>query len=324
MMIDLKRFAVVTSGGDAPGMNAAVRAVVRSAVAEKLEVIGFERGYAGLLSDQAVPLDARSVGGIIHQGGTFLKSSRAEAMKTSKGIRQAVNVLNKRSVNGLIVIGGNGSFMGAYKIHNASEIPVIGIPASIDNDLAGTDTTIGFDTAVNTALEAVDKIRDTATSHERVFVVEVMGRHRGFIALEVGISAGAEVILIPEIKHKVSEVCKRLIESYNRGKKSSIIVMAEGAGDHMKLAKSIRETTGFEVRLTSLGHVQRGGAPTSYSRYLASRMGNASIRFLLEGKKRDMTGIKCGVIVPVDLEYACTAEKELNKHLYDLALKLST
>jgi len=323
MMVCLKRIAVVTSGGDAPGMNATVRAAVRSAVAENLEVLGFERGYAGLLSDQATFLDARSVGGIIHLGGTFLKTSRADSMKTIEGVRQAVEVLNRRRVDGLIVVGGNGSFRGAVKIYAESGIPVIGIPASIDNDLAGTDTTIGFDTAVNTALDAVDKIRDTATSHDRVFVVEVMGRDRGFIALEVGISAGAEVILIPEMKYNIHDVCKELKESHRRGKKSGIIVMAEGAGNCMKIADAIKKTTGFNVRLTSLGHVQRGGAPTSYSRLLASRMGAASIRFILEGKERVMTGVNCGIIVPVDLEYACTEEKEIDNKLYSLALRLA-
>ena len=316
--------AIATTGGDAPGMNAAVRAAVRTAVAENIKVIGFERGYAGLLANEYRFLDARSVGGIIHLGGTFLKTSRAEAMRTKEGISRAVEVLKEHRVDGLIVIGGNGSFRAACKLHEEGGIPVIGIPASIDNDLAGTDTTIGFDTAVNTTLEAVDKIRDTATSHERVFVVEVMGRDRGFIALEVGIAAGAEVILIPEIKYDIKAVCRRLVESHRRGKKSGIIVMAEGAGDCMKVADAIEECTGFEVRLTRLGHIQRGGAPTAYSRLLACEMGSASVRFLVEGRKRDMTGIQGGNIVPVDLEYACTAEKPIDKRLYELALMLST
>ncbi|MEM2901362.1 MAG: 6-phosphofructokinase [Candidatus Bathyarchaeia archaeon] len=320
----MRKIAVVTSGGDAPGMNAAVRAVVRSAVAEGLEVIGFERGYDGLLSDMAVPLDARSVGGIIHLGGTFLKTSRSEAMKTDEGVRRAVAVLNRRGVDGLVVIGGNGSFRGACKIYAESGLPIIGIPASIDNDLAGTDTTIGFDTAINTALEAIDKIRDTATSHERVFVVEVMGRDRGFIALEVGVAAGAEVILIPEIKYDVQSVCERLIESHRMGKKSGIVVMAEGAGNCMEIAEALKEKAGFEVRLTRLGHIQRGGAPTAFSRLLASKMGAASVQFMLDGKTRVMTAINCGLIVPVDLEYACTVDKEIDRDLYNLALKLAT
>lgn len=316
--------AVATTGGDAPGMNAAVRAAVRAAAAEGVKVIGFERGYAGLLADEYRFLDARSVGGIIHLGGTFLKTSRAEAMRTKEGVSRAAEVLKGHRVDGLIVIGGNGSFRAACKLYEEGGIPVVGIPATIDNDLAGTDTTIGFDTAVNTALEAVDKIRDTATSHERVFVVEVMGRNRGFIALEVGVAAGAEVILIPEIRYDIGMVCRRLMESHRKGKRSGIIIMAEGAGDCMKVAEAVEENTGFEVRLTRLGHIQRGGPPTAYSRLLACRMGAASIEFLLEGKRRDMTGVRGGEIVPVDLEYACTVEKPIDERLYRLAQMLST
>ncbi|MEM2122098.1 MAG: 6-phosphofructokinase [Candidatus Bathyarchaeia archaeon] len=316
--------AVATTGGDAPGMNAAVRAAVRAASAENIRVIGFERGYAGILAGEYRFLDARSVGGIIHLGGTFLKTSRAEAMRTKEGISRATDVLKEHRIDGLIVIGGNGSFKAACKLYEESGIPVIGIPATIDNDLAGTDTTIGFDTAVNTALEAVDKIRDTATSHERVFVVEVMGRDRGFIALEVGVAAGAEIILIPEISYDIQKICRRLLDSHRKGKKSGIIVMAEGAGDCMKVAEKVEEYTGFEVRLTRLGHIQRGGSPTAYSRLLACKMGAASVEFLLEGKRKDMTGIQRGEIVPVDLEYACTAEKPIDERLYKLAQTLST
>ncbi|MEM3607908.1 MAG: 6-phosphofructokinase [Candidatus Bathyarchaeia archaeon] len=316
--------AIATTGGDAPGMNAAIRAAVRVAAAENIDVIGFERGYAGILADEYRFLDARSVGGIIHLGGTFLKTSRAEAMRTKEGISRAAEVLKGHRVDGLIVIGGNGSFRAACKLHGESGVPVIGIPATIDNDLAGTDTTIGFDTAVNTALEALDKIRDTATSHERVFVVEVMGRDRGFIALEVGVAAGAEIILIPEIGYDIEGVCRRLLESHRKGKRSGIIVMAEGAGDCTRVAEAVEDYTGFEVRLTRLGHIQRGGSPTAYSRLLACRMGAASVGFLLEGRRRDMTGIQRGEIVPVDLEYACTVEKPIDERLYKLALTLST
>ncbi len=315
---------IATTGGDAPGMNAAVRAAVRTAVARNLKVIGFERGYAGILANESLFLDARTVSGIVHLGGTFLKTARADEMNTKEGISKASEVLKENGVDGLIVIGGNGSMRAACKLHEASGVPVIGIPATIDNDLADTDTTIGFDTAVNTALEALDKIRDTATSHERVFVVEVMGRNRGFVALEVGIGAGAEVILVPEIEYEIDDICERLVESRRRGKKSAIIVMAEGAGDSTDIAQSIKEKTGLEVRLTRLGHVQRGGHPTACSRLLACEMGAASIEFLLDGKRRDMTGIQRGRIVPVDLEYASTAEKPLDERLYKLALALAT
>ena len=305
-------------------MNAAVRAIVRTAVANGLRVVGFERGYAGILNNESRFLDARSVGGIIHLGGTLLKTARADEMKTPEGISKATKVLTQNRVEGLVVIGGNGSMRAACQLHQASGIPIVGIPATIDNDLAGTDTTIGFDTAVNTGLEALDKIRDTATSHERVFVVEVMGRNRGFVALEVGIGAGAEVILVPEIKYDIDKICQRLIESHRLGKRSAIVVMAEGAGDSTDVAQAIRERAGFDVRLTRLGHVQRGGHPTAQSRLLACEMGAASVEFLLDGKKRHMTGIQGGRIVPVDLEYASTVEKPIDERLYKLALALAS
>jgi 6-phosphofructokinase 1 len=212
----------------------------------------------------------------------------------------------------------------ACQLHQASGIPIVGIPATIDNDLAGTDTTIGFDTAVNTGLDALDKIRDTATSHERVFVVEVMGRNRGFVALEVGIGAGAEVILVPEIKYDIDKICQRLVESHRLGKRSAIVVMAEGAGDSTDVAQAIRERAGFEVRLTRLGHIQRGGHPTAQSRLLACEMGAASVEFLLDDKKKHMTGIQGDRIVPVDLEYASTVEKPIDERLYKLAIALAT
>ena len=315
---------IATTGGDAPGMNAAVRATVRTATANGLRVIGFERGYAGILANESRFLDARSVGGIVHLGGTLLKTARADEMKTPEGISKATRVLTQNRVEGLVVIGGNGSMRAACRLHETSGIPIVGIPATIDNDLAGTDTTIGFDTAVNTGLDALDKIRDTATSHERVFVVEVMGRNRGFVALEVGIGAGAEVILVPEIKYDIDKICQRLVESHRLGKRSAIVVMAEGAGDSTQVAQAIRERAGFEVRLTRLGHVQRGGHPTAQSRLLACEMGAASVQLLLDGKNKHMTGIQGGRIVPVDLEYASTVEKPMDERLYRLALMLAT
>jgi 6-phosphofructokinase 1 len=315
---------IATTGGDAPGMNAALRAAVRTAAANGLRVVGFERGYAGILANESRPLDARAVGGIIHLGGTFLRTARADEMRTTEGMVQAVKVLRQNRLEGLVVVGGNGSMRAACQLHEASGIPIVGIPATIDNDLAGTDTTIGFDTAVNTGLEALDKIRDTATSHERVFVVEVMGRNRGFVALEVGIGAGAEVILVPEIEYDINRVCQSLVESNRHGKKSAIIVMAEGAGDSAEVTQAIKEKTAFEVRLTRLGHVQRGGHPTGQSRLVACEMGTASIQFLLDGKKKQMTGIQSSRIVPVDLEYASTVEKPIDERLYKLALALAT
>jgi len=320
----LNLIGIATTGGDAPGMNAAVRATVRTATANGLIVIGFERGYAGILANESRFLDARAVGGIVHLGGTFLKTARADEMKTPEGISKATEVLKQNRVEGLVVIGGNGSMRAACQLHEASGIPIVGIPATIDNDLAGTDTTIGFDTAVNTGLDALDKIRDTATSHERVFVVEVMGRNRGFVALEVGIGAGAEVILVPEIKYDIDKICQRLVESHRLGKRSAIVVMAEGAGDSTDVAQAIRERAGFEVRLTRLGHIQRGGHPTAQSRLLACEMGAASVEFLLDDKKKHMTGIQGDRIVPVDLEYASTVEKSIDERLYKLAIALAT
>lgn len=319
----MKSIAISTTGGDAPGMNAAIRAAIRTAVAENFKVIGFERGYAGILDNDYRILNARNVGGIIHLGGTILKTSRSEEMKTEKGISKASNVLKDNDVEGLVVIGGNGSFRGALEINKISGIPVIGIPATIDNDVAGTDTTIGFDTAVNTALEAIDKIRDTATSHQRIFVVEVMGRDRGFLALEVGIGAGAEVILLPEISYNLKEICSKLVESHGKGKKSGIVVMAEGAGDYVNITEKIKNDTKFELRPIRLGHVQRGGNPTAYSRLLACKMGAASIKFLLDGKTKEMAAIQRNNIVPIDLEYAVKADKRIDERIYHLALKLA-
>jgi 6-phosphofructokinase 1 len=322
------RLGLATTGGDAPGMNAAIRAVVRTAVSKNIEILGFERGYAGILDNDYELLDARKVGGIMHLGGTFLKTSRAELMKSDEGITKTSKILKNNKLDGLIVIGGDGSFNAASRIHKASQIPVIGIPATIDNDVAETDTTIGFDTAINTALDAVDKIRDTATSHERVFIVEVMGRNRGFLALAVGLASGAEVILIPEVGCNPERVCAKLAESNRKGKKSGIIIMAEGLADclshtGLNLKDVIEEKLGFEVRITRLGHMQRGGKPSAFSRMLACKMGAASIEFLLNGKKSDMTAIQGQEIVPVDLEHVCTTEKLLDKRVYEQALALS-
>lgn len=317
------RIGVSTSGGDAPGMNAAIRAVVRYAIPRGLEVMGIKRGYSGLISNQIVPLDLRSVGGIIYWGGTFLKSARCPEFKTPEGIKKGVEVLKENKIDGLIVIGGDGSFKGAMELSKISDVPIIGIPATIDNDVAGTDTTIGFDTAVNTALDAVDKIRDTALSHERVFVVEVMGRNRGFLALEVGLTGGAGVILVPEIKFSLDNVCKRLRSYEERGKATTIIVAAEGIGDTSAVADYIEKNTKFEVRFSKLGHIQRGGSPTARSRLLASLFGAKAVELLLEGAKNKMVGLKGRNIVSVDFDYACNARKPLDKKLYKLAEDLA-
>jgi 6-phosphofructokinase 1 len=286
----MRRIGVVTAGGDAPGMNAAIRSVVRTAIFHGLEVIGIERGYAGLIEGQIRPLGARSVSGIINLGGTILRTARCEEIKAQQGLQKVANTLKTNEIEGLIVIGGDGSFRGAGELHQATGLPVVGVPATIDNDVAGTDTTIGFDTAVNTALFAIDRIRDTATSHERVFVVEVMGRKRGFLALEIGLAGGAEFILVPEIEYKVQDICRKLkmgrsegktseiiIMAEGEGKTSEIIIMAEGAGNSSNIAEQARRETGCDVRLTVLGHVQRGGSPSARSRILANRFGSYAV-----------------------------------------------
>lgn len=319
----MQRIGVVTAGGDAPGMNAAIRSIVRTAIFNGLEVAGVERGYAGLMEGQIHSLDIRSVSGIINRGGTILKTTRCEEMKTSQGIQKAAQALKAYKIDGLIVIGGDGSFRGASELYQASKVPVIGVPATIDNDVAGTDTTIGFDTAVNTALFTIDRIRDTATSHERVFVVEVMGRKRGFLALAVGFAEGAEFILVPEIKFNLGSIYEKLEHGRERGKTSEIIVMAEGAGNSSLIAEQMRKKIGYDVRLTILGHALRGGPPTAMSRILANQFGVYAVDLLLKGAEKNMIGIKGQQMVSVDLDDSWKRRKNLNKHLYRFAEILS-
>ncbi len=319
----MKRIGVVTAGGDAPGMNAAIRAIVRSAVYNGLEIVGIERGYAGLLEGKYRILDRRAVSGIINLGGTILRTIRCKEIRTDEGIEKAAEFLKSIKIEGLIAIGGDGTFRGASRLYRASGIPMVGVPATIDNDVSGTDTTIGFDTAVNTALNAIDKIRDTATSHERIFIVEVMGRQRGFLALEVGLAGGAEIILIPEIKLDLDKVCKRIRRDREEGKVSEIVVMAEGAGDSRLLTEYIAKETGYNVRLAVLGHIQRGGAPTARSRILACEFGHKAVELLLTGEKKRMVGIRGKEITSVDLDYSWMAEKKIDLERYKLAEILS-
>jgi 6-phosphofructokinase 1 len=319
----MRRIGVVTAGGDAPGMNAAIRSIVRSAAYNGLEVVGVERGYAGLLEAKYRMLDRRSVSGIINLGGTILRTIRCEEIKTDEGIEKASEFLKSIKVDGLIVIGGDGSFRGASRLYRASGIPMIGVPATIDNDVSGTDTTIGFDTAVNTALDAIDKIRDTATSHERIFIVEVMGRRRGFLALETGLAGGAEIILIPEVKFDLSDVCRRIKRDREEGKISEIIVMAEGAGDSRLVRDYIAKETGYNVRLAVLGHIQRGGAPTARSRILACEFGYRAVELLLTGESKRMVGVKGSEITSVDLDYSWMVEKEIDLSRLKIAEILS-
>ncbi|RLG98594.1 6-phosphofructokinase [Candidatus Bathyarchaeota archaeon] len=319
----MKRIAVVTSGGDAPGMNAAIRAIVRTAYPKGLKIFGFRRGFEGLINDNKVKLDPRSVGGIIHLGGTMLHTARCPEFKRKKGLLKAARTLKKNRIDGLIVVGGNGSFKGAYELSKNCDTAIIGIPATIDNDVYGTDETIGFDTAVNTAVSLIDKIRDTAVSHERAFIVEVMGRKRGFLALEVGLTVGAESILVPEIEVDMEKICERIIENIKKGKRSNIIVAAEGVNITRKLARIIEKKTKCEVRITVLGHVQRGGHPTARSRMLACLFGEKAVNMLLEGERNKITAIQNGKITTADLKESFTKEKPLNLKSLKLAEELS-
>jgi 6-phosphofructokinase 1 len=319
---NMKKIGVLTSGGDAPGMNAAIRAVVRSAIYNGLEVVGIRRGYSGLIAGDIMPMELGSVADIIHRGGTMLFTARCEEFKTKEGQDKALQVIEEHGIDGLVVIGGDGSFRGA-KVLSDRGVPTIGIPGTIDNDIPCTDYTIGFDTAVNTVIEAIDKIRDTATSHERNYVIEVMGRNAGDIALWAGVAGGAESVLIPEAKYDVKEIIEKLERGAARGKKHSIILVAEGAGKAFAISEVIRELTGKETRVTVLGHIQRGGSPTAFDRILASRMGSYAVELLLQGQKAQMVGIQGNRIVATDITKALETPRCPEMSLYDLAGVLS-
>lgn len=314
----MKRIGVLTSGGDAPGMNAAIRAVVRSAIFNGVEVYGIKRGYTGLLAKDYAEMSLRSVGDIIHRGGTILRTARSEEFKTKEGIEKALKNIEELGLEGLVVIGGDGSFRGALELGKRG-VPVIGIPGTIDNDIPCTDYTIGFDTAVNTVVEAVNKIRDTATSHERTFIIEVMGRESGYIALYSGLACGAETILIPEKPYTMKDLCDKIMNGYKRGKLHSIIILAEGAGNAYEVRDKIKEITGLESRIIVLGHLQRGGTPTAFDRIVASKMGGKAVELLLEGISGKMVGWVKGEIVVVDLEKVFSTKKPFDDELYELA-----
>lgn len=320
----MKKIGIVTSGGDAPGMNAAIRAVVRIAYSRNFRVLGFERGWEGLLTNTFKPLTPRSVGGIIQLGGTILHTSRCPQFRTREGIKKVAKTLALNNVEGFIVIGGNGSFKGALELSKETDTLIVGVPATIDNDVFGTDETIGFDTAVNTAVNEIDKIRDTAVSHERIFIVEVMGRTRGFLASTVGLTVGAEVILVPEVKYEKESIFKTVKENSVKGKRSGIIVAAEGIGDTRKLAREIEENTEAEVRLSILGYAQRGGNPTGRSRLLASLFANKAVELLSEEQGNRIVGLQDGRITSIELEKSCKTEKPLDLNLLKLANILAT
>ncbi|MDP4120053.1 MAG: 6-phosphofructokinase [Bacillota bacterium] len=323
MNLENKSIAVLTSGGDAPGMNAAIRAVVRTAIAKDFRVIGVHRGYNGLLNKDIFEMNLRSVSDIIHRGGTVLYTARSEEYNSPEGVRKAAENCRELNISGVVVIGGDGSFRGARDLTNEG-IPCVCLPGTIDNDIACSDYTIGFDTAMNTAMEMVDKIRDTAQSHDRCSVVEVMGRRCGDLALETGIAVGATSIIVPEMPFDIDKsIIARIKETQNSGKKHFIIIVAEGVGGVDKMAEYIQKTTGIESRATVLGHVQRGGSPTLRDRTVASMMGHKAIELLVDGLSNRVIALKDGKVVDYDITEALSMKREFNQKLYQIALDIS-
>jgi 6-phosphofructokinase 1 len=298
-------------------MNAAIRAVARTAIYNGMEVIGFRRGYEGLLEGDVIPLTVSSVGGIIHRGGTILRTARSERFVKPEGVREGLQKLREYDIDALVVIGGDGSFRGAYDLHKLG-YPVVGIPGTIDNDMAGTDCTIGFDTACNTALQCIEKLRDTASSHERLFLVEVMGRHAGFLALEAAVAAGAEYVLVPERKFDMDELCKKLHYAHERGKSHTLIIVAEGVMPVSDLSAQLKDTAGYDARIIVLGHIQRGGSPSSFDAVLASRLGGGAIDALLHGEFGVMVGRIAGNIVTTPIQNAWEKSKNLDEGMMSL------
>jgi 6-phosphofructokinase len=322
----MNKIAVLTSGGDAPGMNAAVRAVVRTGIERGFETFGVRRGYAGLIDGDICPLTARDVGGIVQQGGTFLGSARSHEFTTSAGRQRALSNVTQHGIGALVIIGGNGSQQGAFALSEMG-LPVVGIASTIDNDLCGSDITLGVDTALNIALEAIDRLKVTASSHQRALLVEVMGRHCGYLALMAGIAGGAEDIVIPEQELDPETIARDLHEAYARGKRHALVVVAEGAKYNAeKLLEYFRahgDRLGFEMRTTILGHVQRGGIPTAFDRLLATRFGNAATELLAEGKHGVLVGLINGEVKTTPLAEVVSSRKELDLSMLDLAKILS-
>ncbi|HLS23284.1 MAG TPA: 6-phosphofructokinase [Pseudogracilibacillus sp.] len=316
------KIGVLTSGGDAPGMNAAIRAVVRKGIAKGYEVYGIYYGYEGLIKGTIKPMEVGTVGDIIHRGGTFLYSARSEAFRTKEGQRQAVEQLTKHGIEYVVVIGGDGSIRGAQALMEHG-IYVVGVPATIDNDIYGIDYTIGFDTALNTVIESVDKIRDTATSHERTYVVEVMGRDAGDLALYAGLAAGAESIIIPEKETPFEDVIERLNNARKRGKKHSIIILAEGVGDGTVYARKIERKTGDETRVTVLGHIQRGGSPSARDRVLASTLGGMAVDLIEQKKNGQIVGYRNNKLIAQPIETVLQESHSINEAMYTLSKDLS-
>ena len=318
----MKRIGVLTSGGDSPGMNPAIRAVVRKAIYHNLEVYGIYGGYTGLISGNIKKLELGSVGDIIQRGGTMLQSARCPEFKTKEGQQKGIEQLKAHGIEGLVVIGGDGSYRGA-KALTEQGYPCVGVPGTIDNDIPGTELTIGFDTALNTVIDSLDKIRDTATSHERTFVIEVMGRNAGDLALWAGLAGGAETILIPEEGYDMDDIVDKLRKGNERGKKHSIIVVAEGVCSGVEFGKQVEKATNFDTRVSVLGHIQRGGSPTAADRVLASRLGARAVELLIEGKGGRAVGIEKNQLVDYDIIEALGREHTLDLDLYKLSMELS-
>jgi len=325
-MSKIKKIAVLTSGGDAPGMNAAIRAVVRGAIYHDLEVMGIVKGYYGMIHDDFIPMESSSVSNILQNGGTILKSARSEEFRTEEGRKMGYDNLKKHDIDGLVVIGGDGTFTGARIFSQEYDIPIIGVPGTIDNDLFGTDSTIGYDTALNTVVEAVDKIRDTATAHSRLFFIEVMGRDAGFLALRSGVASGAEAVLVPEVDTDFTKLNAFLENKYKKEKSSSIVLVAEGEkmGSTIDIANRVgKEHPEYDVRVTILGHLQRGGSPTVYDRVLASQLGVAAVDALLDDQKSIMVGLVNKEIVHIPFNQTLKNKKPLNPRLLRLIEVLS-
>lgn len=318
----MKKIGILTSGGDAPGMNAAVRSVVRTAISLGIEVVGIRKGYNGLIEGDFIPLDSRSVSDIINRGGTFLFTARSPLFKTEEGMQKAIENCKKEGIEGIVVMGGDGSFRGAFDL-SMRGIPCVGIPCTIDNDIASTEYTIGFDTALNTAVEMIDRIRDTAQSHDRCSVVEVMGRNAGYIALHTGIAVGATAILIPEIKPDIDAVIAKIKKTQKNGRKHFIVIVAEGVGGINEISQRIEDETGIVTKATVLGHVQRGGAPTLRDRLVATQMGYAAVQLLNHGIGNRVVCMRDGDIVDEDITAALEMRKPFDFDLIKITEEVS-
>ncbi|CAG0953768.1 6-phosphofructokinase [Geobacter sp.] len=314
----MKKIGILSSGGDCSGMNAAIRSAVRTALRLNVEVVGFRKGYLGLMKGDAVPLDTKAVSGILHRGGTFLQSARSPEFKTPEGQQKAMDNLKELGVEGLVVLGGDGSLTGALALHRLG-LPVVGIPSSIDNDIPYTDMALGVDTALNNIIYAVDCIKDTASSHARAFVIEVMGRNSGYLASIAAIASGAEFALVPEREYDLADICQQLRARYEEGRDNAIIILAEGAGHAQGISDSIKDAIGFETRVTVLGHYQRGGAPTVFDRLLASRFGKKAVELLVSGTSGVMVGLSCNAMLATPLEDVIKGEKRPQDEVLRLA-----